>query len=53
MDLVKSGTVEFELAKAAANSPSDFDLQMNILGGMEASREPGVEAGSEISGFTK
>ena len=53
MDLVKSGTVEFELAKAAANSPSDFDLQMNILGGMEASREPGAEAGTEISGFTK
>ncbi len=53
MDLVKSGTVEFELAKAAANSPSDFDLQMNILGGMEASREPGAEAGSEVGGFTK
>lgn len=53
MDLVKSGTVEFELAKAAANSPSDFDLQMNILGGMEASREPGAEAGSEMSGITK
>ncbi len=53
MDLVKSGTVEFELAKAAANSPSDFDLQMNILGGMEASREPDAEAGSEVGGFTK
>ncbi len=53
MELVKSGTVEFELAKAAANSPSDFDLQMNILGGMEASREPGAEAGSEVGGFTK
>lgn len=33
MDLVKSGEVEFEVAKAAANNPSDFDLQMNMLGG--------------------
>ena len=31
--LVKTGRVEFDLAKAAANSPSDFDLKMNILGG--------------------
>jgi len=53
MDLVKSGTVEFELAKAAANSPSDFDLQMNILGGREDGRESGTEAGSEIVGLTK
>ena len=32
MDLVNSGAVAFELAKAAANSPSDFDLKMNMLG---------------------
>ncbi|MBT8489241.1 MAG: PilT/PilU family type 4a pilus ATPase [Gemmatimonadetes bacterium] len=32
MELVKSGEVEFEVAKAAANNPSDFDLQMNMLG---------------------
>ncbi|MDX1494627.1 MAG: PilT/PilU family type 4a pilus ATPase [Longimicrobiales bacterium] len=33
MELVKSGEVDFEVAKAAANNPSDFDLQMNMLGG--------------------
>jgi len=32
MDLVKSGTVDFEVAKAAATNPSDFDLKMNMLG---------------------
>jgi len=32
-ELVKSGQVDFEVAKAAANNPSDFDLQMNMLGG--------------------
>ncbi len=33
MDLVEEGLVEFSLAKAAANSPSDFDLKMGILSG--------------------
>ena len=32
MDLVNAGLVSFEDAKAAANSPSDFDLKMNMLG---------------------
>jgi len=32
MDLVRSGAVDFELAKAAANNPADFDLKMNMLG---------------------
>ena len=32
MDLVNAGSVAFEEAKAAANSPSDFDLKMNMLG---------------------
>lgn len=32
MDLVNTGLVAFEEAKAAANSPSDFDLKMNMLG---------------------
>ena len=48
MDLVKSGIVEFELAKAAANSPSDFDLKWNLLGGSEAATVPE----SEVGGFT-
>lgn len=32
MDLVNGGIVDFELAKAAANNPADFDLKMNMLG---------------------
>ena len=48
MDLVKSGIVEFELAKAAANSPSDFDLKWNLIGGSEAATAPE----SEVGGFT-
>jgi hypothetical protein len=32
MELVKSATVAFEVAKAAANNPADFDLKMNMLG---------------------
>ena len=32
MELVKSNQVEFEVAKAAANNPSDFDLKMNMFG---------------------
>ena len=51
MELVESGMVEFELAKAASNSPSDFDLKMNILGGRGAEGEP-VKPVSEIGGFT-
>ena len=51
MELVESGMVDFELAKAASNSPSDFDLKMNILGGRGADGEP-VKPGSGIGGFT-
>ena len=51
MELVESGMVEFELAKLASNSPSDFDLKMNILGGRGADGEP-VKPRSEIGGFT-
>ncbi len=32
MDLVNNGWVAFDEAKAAANSPNDFDLKMNMLG---------------------
>ena len=48
MELVREGLVDFELAKTAANSPSDFDLKWNLLGGSEA----GAETGTEIGGFT-
>ena len=45
MDLVNDGSVSFDQAKAAANSPSDFDLKMNMLGqgrgaGMATKRVP-------------
>jgi hypothetical protein len=43
--------VEFELAKAASNSPSDFGLKMNILAGTGPGVQP-VQPGSEIGGFT-
>jgi len=32
MDLVRNGIVDFEIAKAAANNPADFDLKMNMFG---------------------
>jgi twitching motility protein PilT len=32
MEMVKDGSVAFEVAKAAANNPSDFDLKMNMFG---------------------
>ncbi len=32
MEFVKDGIVEFEVAKAAANNPADFDLKMNMFG---------------------
>jgi twitching motility protein PilT len=31
-DLVRSNIVPFEVAKAAANNPADFDLKMNMFG---------------------
>jgi twitching motility protein PilT len=31
MQLVKDGVVAFEIAKAAANNPADFDLKMNMF----------------------
>ncbi len=31
MDLVNDGVVDFEIAKAAANNPADFDLKMNMF----------------------
>lgn len=32
MDLVRAGTVTFDVAQAAANNPTDFDLKMNTFG---------------------
>lgn len=42
-ELVESGEVDFDVAKAAANNPSDFDLKMNMLG-------PGAARGGRPQG---
>jgi len=39
MELVKSSTIDFEVAKAAANNPADFDLKMNMFG--DPRKQPG------------
>ena len=44
MDLVNDGSVAFAMANAAANSPSDFDLKMNMLG-----QGRGVRVSSAVS----
>ncbi len=41
MELVKSEEVSFEVAKAAANNPSDFDLKMNMFGSATGGSRPG------------
>ena len=41
MELVKGDVVAFEVAKAAANNPSDFDLKMNMFGSATAGSRPG------------
>lgn len=42
MDLVKSGQVDFKVAKAAANNPTDFDLRMNTFGGGDTGSRVGA-----------
>lgn len=49
MDLVKDGTVEFELAKAAANNPADFDLKMNMFNDPNAKDDPKQGMADEMS----
>jgi twitching motility protein PilT len=44
-ELVKSGQVAFEVAKAAANNPADFDLKMNMFGDTRGSRGGGGRPG--------
>ena len=47
MDLVSAGQITFEVGKAAANSPSDFDLKMDILGGPGSGHAGGVPGGGD------
>ena len=44
VDLVKANTVDFQVAQAAANNPTDFDLKMNMFGDAQMQR-PGSGAG--------
>ena len=41
MDLVRSEDVEFEMAKANANNPTDFDLKMNVFGSSSSGQGDG------------
>ena len=43
MEMVKSGEVDFEVAKSAANNPADFDLKMNMLGGGSGAGPQGTQ----------
>jgi len=42
-DLVASGTVTFEVAKAAASNPSDFELKLKMFSQSPAADEPSIE----------
>jgi twitching motility protein PilT len=42
MELVRSGMVDFRVAKAAANNPTDFDLKMNMFGDPSADGTDGT-----------
>ena len=41
MDLVRSDQVEFEVAKANANQPADFELKMNVFGSSSSGQGQG------------
>jgi twitching motility protein PilT len=47
MELVRSDIVDFKLAKAAANNPTDFDLKMNMFG---TSSTQSSSAGGDVRG---
>ncbi len=49
MDLVHEGKVTFDMAMTAANSPSDFDLKMNILAGDQSGEKSPAD---QLGGFT-
>jgi twitching motility protein PilT len=44
-DLVRNSIVQFEVAKAAANNPADFDLKMNMFGDAKARPAAGSRPG--------
>lgn len=48
MDLVRDGQVDFKVAKAAANNPTDFDLKMNTFGS-DSGGDSGQNLADEMS----
>jgi twitching motility protein PilT len=48
-EMVTANLVDFEVAKAAANNPADFDLKMNMFGPVEG---PGHSSGGGPAGTT-
>jgi twitching motility protein PilT len=47
MELVKSKEVAFEVAKAAANNPADFDLKMNMFGDPRSQKKGSRPGGTQ------
>jgi hypothetical protein len=45
--------VEFEVAKANANNPTDFDLKMNMFGPMTGSKDRGPGRHGGMEGITQ
>ena len=45
--IVQEGLIGFEVAKAAANNPNDFDLKMNVFGTGTPQTSAGVMGGSD------
>lgn len=50
MDLVRAGTVDFEIAKQNANNPTDFDLKMNTFGSGSSGQGDGGMQQSDLAG---
>ncbi|MCJ7629939.1 MAG: hypothetical protein MUO50_16300, partial [Longimicrobiales bacterium] len=49
LDMVRANEVEFSVAKANANNPSDFDLKVNMFG-TDSTGQGGGGGGSQQSG---
>ncbi|MGD2067997.1 MAG: PilT/PilU family type 4a pilus ATPase [Gemmatimonadota bacterium] len=49
MDLVDEGVVDFEVAKVAANNPTDFDLKMRTFGDGTEEEAPEQDMSDEMS----
>ena len=56
MDLVRAGSVEFNVARLNANKPTDFELKMNVFGsssrgqGMSSASYSEVESSTSLRG---